>query len=169
MRDAYELATWQRLPRPQPEVFAFFADARNLERITPAFLDFHVLTGSPIEMRAGALIDYRLRLRGVPLRWQSEITVWDPPHRFADVQRRGPYRQWDHTHTFEEDEGGTIVRDRVLYRLRGPDPLTRIVNAVLVAPDTRRIFSFRHAALEECFGLAGQTRSGPVTVVRRRL
>ena len=169
MRDLYELTTWQWLPRPRPEVFAFFSDARNLERITPAFLNFHVLASGTIEMRVGALIDYRLRLRGVPLRWQSEITVWDPPRRFADVQGRGPYRQWDHTHTFEEENGGTMVHDRVLYRLPGPDLLTRAVNALLVAPDTRRIFTFRHAALEACFGIPGQTRSGPVTLARHRL
>ena len=169
MSDAYELATWQWLPRPRPEVFAFFADARNLERITPAFLSFRVLTANPIDMHAGALIDYQLRLRGVPLRWQSEITLWDPPRRFADVQRRGPYRQWDHTHTFDEDDGGTMVREQVLYRLAGPDLLTRAVNALLVQPDTQRIFAFRHAALEECLGLDGLSRSGPVTIVRRRL
>jgi ligand-binding SRPBCC domain-containing protein len=125
-----------------------------------------VLTARPIEMRAGALIDYRLRLRGVPLRWQSEITTWESPHRFVDEQRRGPYRQWIHTHTFEDQAGGTMVRDQVLYRLYGPDVLTRAVNAILVAPDTRRIFAFRHAALEDCLGLAGQTRSGPVTIRR---
>ena len=169
MRDAYELATWQWLPRPRPQVFAFFSDARNLERITPPFLNFQVLTGSPIDIRAGALIDYRLRLRGVPLRWQSEITVWEPPRRFADVQRRGPYRQWEHTHTFDDHDGGTMVRDRVLYALPGPDLLTRAVNALLVAPDTRRIFAFRQAALEACLEVRGQTRSGPVTVDRRRL
>ena len=169
MRDVYELATWQWLPRPRPEVFAFFSDARNLERITPAFLNFHVLTADPIEMRAGAIIDYRLRLRGIPLRWQSEITAWEPPARYADVQRRGPYRQWDHTHDFEEQDGGTLVRDRVLYRLLGPDVLTRVVNAILVEPDTRRIFTFRHAALDDCLGLGGRSRPGPVTVVRRRL
>lgn len=169
MRDIYELATWQWLPRPRPEVFTFFSDAANLERITPAFLNFHVLTASPVEMRAGALIDYRLRLRGLPLRWRSEITLWDPPMRFADVQRRGPYRTWEHTHTFEEEAGGTMVRDQVLYQLPGPDVLTRAVNALLVAPDTRRIFTFRHAALEECLAVAGRARSGPVTIVRRRL
>lgn len=168
MKDAYELETWQWLPRPRADVFAFFSDARNLERITPAFLNFHVVA-SPIEMRPGALIDYRLRLRGLSLRWRSEITVWDPPRRFTDVQRRGPYRRWEHTHTFEEEDGGTMVRDRVLYQLPGPDALTRIVNTLLVAPDTRRIFAFRHAALEESFGLPGQTRPGPVTVVTRRL
>ena len=169
MSDVYELATWQWLPRPRPEVFAFFADARNLERITPPFLNFHVLNAAPIEMRAGALIDYRLRMRGIPLRWQSEITAWEPPRRFIDVQRRGPYRQWHHTHTFEEEEGGTMVRDSVLYTLPGPAFLARAVNALLVAPDTLRIFAFRHAALEECLGLRGETRSSPVTVGRRRL
>ena len=169
MRDTYELATWQWLPRPRPEVFAFFADAHNLERITPAFLRFQVLTSDRIEMRPGALIDYRLRLRGVPLHWQSEITAWEPPHRFIDVQRRGPYRQWHHTHTFEEQDGGTMVRDEVIYSLPGPSLITHAVNALLVAPDTRRIFSFRHTALEEAFGVRGQTRSGRVTVSRRRL
>jgi len=169
VRDVYELTTWQWLPRPRPEVFAFFADARNLERITPAFLHFQVLAAGPIDMRAGALIDYRLRLRGLPIRWQSEITAWDPPRRFADLQRRGPYRQWDHTHTFEEEDGGTMVHDRVRYRLIGPDLFTRVINRVLVAPDTRRIFAFRHAALEECLDLRGRSRSGPVSLVRRRL
>jgi ligand-binding SRPBCC domain-containing protein len=166
VRDVYELATWQWLPRARPAVFAFFADARNLERITPPFLHFHVLTPGPIGMHAGALIDYRLRLRGVPLRWQSEITAWEPPHRFVDVQRRGPYREWNHIHAFEEDGIGTMVRDVVRYRLPGPGLLTRAVNAFLVAPDTRRIFAFRHAAIEECFGVPGQTRSGPVTIRR---
>src|SRR5689334_6083195 len=126
MSDIYELATWQWRPRPRHEVFDFFADARNLERITPAFLNFHVLTPSPIDMRAGAVIDSRQRLRGLPLRWRSEITIWDPPRRFADAQRRGPYQQWDHTHTFEDEDGGTMVHDRVLYRLIGPDVVTRI-------------------------------------------
>ena len=169
MRDVYELTTWQWLPRPRPEVFAFFADARNLERITPAFLRFQLLASGPIDMRAGARIDYRLRLRGVPLRWQSEITIWDPPHRFTDAQRRGPYRRWDHTHTFEVENGGTMVHDRVLYRLIGPDLFTRAINRILVAPDTRRIFEFRHAALEDCLELRGRSRSGPVSLVRRRL
>jgi ligand-binding SRPBCC domain-containing protein len=169
MSDIYELATWQWLPRPRPEVFAFFADAGNLERITPAFLHFVVLTPAPIEMRSGTVIDYRLRLRGVPLNWRSEITLWEPPRCFADVQRRGPYRQWDHTHTFEEEDGGTMVHDRVLYRLPGPAPLTRIVNDIMVGPDTRRIFEFRHHALESCLNVTGLGRSGPVNVVRRHL
>jgi ligand-binding SRPBCC domain-containing protein len=150
-------------------VFAFFADAHNLERITPPFLKFEVLTQGAIVMRPGALIDYRLRLRGVPLNWRTEITSWDPPRQFTDVQLRGPYRQWDHTHTFDDEDGGTMARDRVLYRLPGPDVFTRVVNAVMVAPDTRTIFTYRHAALEDAFDVRGRARSGPVSIARLRL
>ena len=145
------LSTWQWLPRPREEVFRFFSDARNLQRITPEFLHFHVLTPGPIEMRRGALIDYRLKLRGVPLRWRSEITSWEPPQRFSDIQVRGPYAEWVHTHAFEEKDGGTLVTDVVRYRLRGPRFLTGIINRVLVAPDSKRIFEFRHRALEQIF------------------
>src|SRR5579871_5848818 len=88
----------QFLPRPLEEVFPFFADAGNLPILTPPWLHFHILTTRPIEMRRGALIDYRLRIHGLPIRWQSEIVEWDPPHRFVDEQRRGPYRLWHHEH-----------------------------------------------------------------------
>lgn len=164
--DAYLLRTWLWLPESRARVFPFFADARNLERITPAFLRFRVLNGSPIVMGPGALIDYRLTLRGIPLRWRTEITTWDPPARFCDTQLRGPYAEWVHTHTFEEQDGGTLIRDAVRYRLPGPALLTRLVNALLVAPDTRRIFEFRHAALCAAFGANGRARLGPVTVQR---
>lgn len=157
------MTTWQWLPRRRDEVFRFFSDAANLQRITPAFLHFHVLTPGPITMRPGTLIDYRLNLHGVPIRWRSEITVWEPPVRFADIQRRGPYAEWNHTHTFEEQDGGTLVRDVVRYRLRGPGFASRLVNKLLVAPDTRRIFEFRHSALEEIFGVRNQARSGEIT------
>lgn len=168
MADRYELTTWQWLPRPREEVFAFFSDARNLQRITPAFLNFQVLTRGPIEMRPGALIDYRLSLRGIPLRWQTEITEWQPPLRFADIQRRGPYAEWVHSHTFEEQDEGTLVHDTVRYRLWGPGIVTRLVNRLLVAPDTTRIFAFRHQALEKAFGAAAAARSGPITIARAR-
>ena len=161
---SHVLTTWQWLPRPREEVFRFFADARNLQRITPAFLHFEVLTPGPIEMRAGAVIDYRLRLRGVPLRWRTEITTWEPPIRFADIQLRGPYAEWVHTHTFDEQDDGTLVRDSVRYRLWGPGLVTRIVNRVLVAPDTKRIFEFRHQALEEILDAKGRARSGEVVL-----
>jgi ligand-binding SRPBCC domain-containing protein len=161
---SYCLSTWQWLPRPREDVFRFFSDARNLQRITPAFLHFEVLTPGRIEMRTGTLIDYRLTLRGIPLRWKSQITLWEPPQRFADVQVRGPYSEWVHTHTFEEEDGGTLVRDVVRYRLWGPGFLTGIINRVLVAPDTKRIFEFRHNALEGIFDARARARSGEVTL-----
>ena len=104
----------------------------------------------PLEMRAGARIDYRLRVRGLPLRWQSEITAWEPPHRFLDEQRRGPYRLWVHEHTFVERDGGTEVRDRVTYAVPGG----WLVERLLVGPDVRRIFAFRRETLARLFGAA---------------
>ena len=169
MADVYTLTTWQWLPLPRDRVFAFFSDAFNLERITPDLLRFRVQTPPPIEMRPGARIDYRLSLRGLPMRWQSEITEWEPPVKFADTQRRGPYREWYHTHLFEERDGGTLVHDVVRYQLIGPAALTRAINALLVAPDTRRIFAFRHGALERALGLEGKTKSGPVSIERGHL
>jgi ligand-binding SRPBCC domain-containing protein len=166
--DIYNLKTWIWLPHPRERVFAFFADAHNLERITPPFLRFRVLNTSAIVMGPGALIDYQLRLHGVPLKWQTEITTWQPPEQFCDVQLRGPYSEWIHTHTFDEHDGGTMVRDEVRYRLPGPYFATRIVNALMVAPDTRKIFEFRHEALAQLFGAPHTARMGPVTVERLR-
>src|SRR5690348_414160 len=113
----FESELW--LPRPRDAVFAFFADADNLETITPPWLRFEILTSKPITMRPGALIDYRLRIHGIPIRWQTEIAEWSPPHRFVDIQLRGPYTLWHHTHTFEEQDGGTLCRDLVRYRPLG--------------------------------------------------
>jgi ligand-binding SRPBCC domain-containing protein len=137
-------------PRPVAEVFRFFADARNLEALTPPWLRFKVLSPEPVTMRPGTRIDYRLRLRGLPLRWQSEITVWDPPRRFVDEQRRGPYRLWIHEHVFEERGGGTICRDQVRYAVLGG----ALVNRWLVRPDLNRIFEYRRRRLTEILGEA---------------
>jgi len=105
-------------------VFPFFAEARNLETLTPPWLKFEVLTPAPIVMRPGTLIDYRIRVHGLPIRWRTEITAWDPPHRFVDVQLHGPYTLWHHTHTFEERDGGTLCLDHVRYcRARGANQL----------------------------------------------
>ena len=135
------------LPRPRDEVFAFFADAGNLQAITPPWVHFEILTPAPIPMRAGALIDYRIRVHGLPLRWRTEITEWAPPHRFVDVQRRGPYAFWEHTHTFEERDGGTLCRDLVRYRPRGG----ALVHRLFVRRDVERIFEYRRQCLLERF------------------
>jgi ligand-binding SRPBCC domain-containing protein len=137
----------QRVGLPPEEAFAFYADARNLEAITPPWLGFRVTTPEPIEMAAGTLIEYRLRLHGIPIRWRTRIAVWEPPHRFVDVQLRGPYALWEHTHTFEPDgAGATIIRDRVRYRLP-LGPLGGLAHAALVRRDLRRIFDFRRDAV----------------------
>ncbi len=136
------------LPKPLQEVFAFFADARNLEKLTPPWLHFEVLTPGPLVMRPGTLIDYRIRLHGLPLRWQSEITAWEPPFRFADEQRRGPYRLWNHQHLFRACGEGTIAEDKVEYAVLGGS----LVNRFFVAPDLERIFAYRRQRLVEIFG-----------------
>ena len=133
------------LPLQPHEVFPFFADAFNLERLTPPSLRFEVLTPPPIEMAAGALIAYRVRLRGIPMRWQSEITAWEPPHRFVDEQRRGPYRLWVHEHTFTAQDGGTLAKDIVQYAVLGGV----IVQRLFVAPELKSIFDYRNAALKD--------------------
>ena len=139
--------TEQLLPSAPASVFPFFADARNLERITPAWLNFQVVTLGSIEMRRGALIDYRIRLHGMPLRWRTEIREWDPPHRFVDVQLRGPYRMWHHTHTFAAVAGGTLCRDEVRYAVPGG----RLLNWLFVRREVRAIFAYRTQALRRVF------------------
>jgi len=141
----HESELW--LPRPRAEVFPFFADARNLERITPATLNFRVLTPGAIEMRAGTLIDYKLRVRGVPLRWRTRISEWEPEARFVDEQLRGPYRRWHHTHTFEDRDGGTLCTDRVEYAYWGDF----LVHSWLVKKDVEKIFVYRGKVLKEIF------------------
>ena len=133
------------LPRPRDEVFAFFADAHNLQAITPPWVKFEVLTPKPIEMKTGALIDYRIRVHGLPIRWRTEITEWNPPDHFVDVQLRGPYTLWHHTHTFEERDGGTLCIDDVRYRPRGG----ALMNWLFVRRDVERIFDYRQQRLHE--------------------
>lgn len=135
------------LPRAIEEVFSFFSDARNLEQITPPWLKFQVMNQEAIAMAPGARISYRLRLRGVPIRWESEITAWEPPHRFVDEQRRGPYRFWKHEHRFTPRGNGTEMTDEVQYAVIGGT----LVNALLVAPDLQKIFHFRQDKLASIF------------------
>ena len=136
------------LPRQPEEVFDFYADAFNLERLTPPWLRFEVVTPAPITMQAGVEIDYRLRLHGLSLKWRSRITDWDPPHRFADEQVRGPYRTWVHEHTFTHHDGGTLVGDYVQYSMLGG----WLADRLLVRRDLRRIFAYRQERLAEIFG-----------------
>lgn len=138
----------QRLPGTPAEVFPFFADALNLEAITPPWLGFRVDTPGPIDMRPGAVIEYRLRLHGVPLRWRTTIAVWDPPYRFVDVQIRGPYRLWHHTHDFRPDgDGGTLMRDTVRYGLP-LGPVGSLAHRLLVRRDLAAIFDFRGETID---------------------
>lgn len=151
----YRLQTQIWLPQTRAEIFAFFADPRNLERLTPPWLRFAILTRDPIKMKKGTLLDYRLKIRGIPMRWQSEIATWDPPTRFVDRQTRGPYTLWVHEHSFSDDRGGTLVGDNVTYA----PPGGWIVQKFLVAPDLQRIFRYRHQVLQEIFNPIKQVPS----------
>lgn len=136
----------QRVDLPLAETFGLYADAHNLEAITPPFLRFRVVTPRPVEMRRGTLIAYRLRLRGIPVRWLTRIETWEPPHRFVDVQVRGPYAHWHHTHEFEARGDGTLIRDRVRYRI-GFGPLGTLALRLFVHRDLERIFDHRREAI----------------------
>lgn len=141
------------LPRPIDEVFAFFSSAENLESITPPWLKFWITTKRPIEMRQGTLIDYKLKLKGIPLRWRSEITVWNPPHCFVDEQRKGPYRAWRHEHRFQAKDGGTVVHDEVRYSVWGG----KLADCLFVKKDLERIFHFRQEMMRGIFSRSGPT------------
>jgi ligand-binding SRPBCC domain-containing protein len=136
----------QLVARPLPEVLEFFARAHNLERITPPWLGFEVLTPEPIEMRPGTLIEYRLRLHGVPVRWLTRIEAFEDGRGFVDAQLRGPYRLWHHTHTFEARGEATLVRDRVRYALP-LGLLGALAHLAFVRRDLRRIFDYRRDAV----------------------
>jgi ligand-binding SRPBCC domain-containing protein len=138
----------QLLPGAPGEVFEFYAEAGNLERITPRWLGFQIVTPQPIEMRPGALIEYRLKLHGAPLRWLTRIEAWEPGERFVDVQVRGPFRRWHHTHTFEPCAGGTCARDEVRYALP-LGPLGELAHRLFVRRDLELIFDFRHASVSK--------------------
>jgi ligand-binding SRPBCC domain-containing protein len=140
----FELHRECLVPRPLDEVFAFFASPANLPAVTPPRLGLRIVSPPPAAITVGTRLDYRLRVRGVPLRWQSEITAWQPPHRFVDEQRRGPYRLWIHEHLFAAQADGTRVTDRVCYALWGGALVQR-----LVAGDLERIFDFRERRQRE--------------------
>lgn len=145
---SFTLDYQQELPGDLHSVFSFFADPINLEAITPPWLRFRVLGSSTERVEEGTTIDYKLRLRGLPIRWQSVISRWEPPYRFVDSQVVGPYRSWVHLHTFEEIDGGVLVKDHVDYEVPGG----AIVNRLFVRRDLEKIFSFRQERIAALLG-----------------
>jgi ligand-binding SRPBCC domain-containing protein len=138
------------LPRPVEEVFEFFSDAFNLEAITPPQMHFHVVTARPIELKAGARIDYKLRINGVPVGWTTLIETWNPPHEFSDIQLSGPYKLWHHTHAFTATGGGTKMADHVDYEL----PLGflgELAHRLWVRRQVESIFVYREKIVRERF------------------
>lgn len=135
------------VPRPRAEVFPFFAAAENLQRITPPWVDFKIVTPLPIAMHVGALIDYRLKVHSVPIGWRTEITAWDPPHHFVDTQVNGPYLRWVHSHRFRDVPRGTQVDDEVDFSVLGG----RVVEHLFVRRDLRAIFLHRQRAILDAF------------------
>ena len=140
------------MPVPPERAFAFYGDALNLEPLTPPWLHFEVTTPGEIELAAGSLLDYKLKLHGIPIRWQTKIETWEAPRRFVDTQARGPYSLWEHTHTFEPaGEGETVIGDRVRYAIPF-GPLGTLAERLFVRRDLRRIFDYRAAAVAERLG-----------------
>lgn len=143
----HDLRAEVELPLELESVFKFFSKAENLERITPPELNFRILTASPVNMRVGTLIDYRLKLFGVPFSWRTLISEWEPPYAFTDEQIKGPYSLWVHRHTFEATPNGTLIRDHVRYRL----PLSPLGDIALpiIKLQLRRIFAHRQASVRQ--------------------
>ncbi|HWG56929.1 MAG TPA: SRPBCC family protein [Gaiellaceae bacterium] len=143
----FELNRTQTVPLPLEQAFSFFGDPSNLEAITPPWLRFAIVE-APDELRAGSRLRYRLRLFGLPLGWTTEIAVWQPPRRFVDVQLRGPYLEWVHTHRLESVSGGTEIFDSVRYRIAG-GPLAPLAQRLLVRRWLDEIFDFRRGRIAE--------------------
>lgn len=146
-----EARVW--LARPRPEVFAFFADPRNLLKLTPPRVGLRLLSDVG-ELAAGAVLDLRVAWLGLPLSWRSYIREYDPPYRFVDVQVRGPWARWEHRHLFLEEGGGTWVEDRVTYRLP-LGALGRLAHAALVRRQLRGLWAYRQRRLGELLARAG--------------
>ena len=151
----FTLRREQLLPRPPERVFPFFTDARNLEAITPPLLRFEVVTPGEIPMRVGTLIQYRLKVHGIGVDWLTSIQEWDPPHRFVDVQVRGPYALWHHTHSFDASDDGTrtLMRDTVRYAV-GFGPFGQLAARAFVHRDVAAIFEYREHVVRDRLSLA---------------
>lgn len=147
----YTMAFTQQVARPLPEVFNFFSRAENLEALTPPWLNFKILKAEPQPVQQGTVIHYSLSVHGIPLRWTSEIVEWEPPHRFVDLQLRGPYKLWRHEHRFEARDGGTLISDTINLSL----PLGflgQIAYKIKVHSDVQEIFAFRREKIRALFG-----------------
>lgn len=145
----YILRSCQRFPGSPEEIFPFFSDATNLELITPDSIRFKIVTPLPIDMHEGTLIDYSLRIRGIPIKWRTLISEWNPPFWFADEQLKGPYRQWIHEHRFTDEGSTTLMEDTVRYKVYGG----ALINSLLVQPDLMKIFTNRITVLRKHFPL----------------
>lgn len=157
MAKRYRLERVQVVPAPRDKVFAFFSLAQNLELLTPDFLKFRIVTPPPIEMRQGTLIEYRISLGGIPMKWLTEIQEWQPNERFVDTQLRGPYRHWHHSHEFRDAKGGTEMRDTVDYELPF-GPLGRLAHVLTVQRLLKKLFDYRVAAIERGFRGTGEAQ-----------
>ena len=147
----FRLEQEQLVAAPRTEVFSFFSNAFNLERLTPPFLNFKILTPAPIDIQTDTIIEYRIKLFGIPMYWRTRILAFEPEDSFIDSQERGPYTLWHHTHTFEETDDGTLMKDIVLYRLP-LGPLGRLAHFLFVRRTLKRIFSYRRDALADLMG-----------------
>ena len=159
----YMLKRQQLIPRPLDEVFGFFKRPENLARLTPTKLGFHILTPTPIEMKAGAVIDYTIKLSGLPIRWTTLITSYDPPYKFVDQQLKGPYSFWHHTHTFSPTNDGTLIIDEVRY-VPPLGILGRLAHALFIRHQLERIFDFRAEFIESYFN--GEPKPEPVELLK---
>jgi ligand-binding SRPBCC domain-containing protein len=146
----YTLRREQFIARPVADVFPFFSNTANLQQITPAFLDFTILTPQPVEIRRGTILDYRIRWYFIRILWRTMIVEWKPPHGFVDVQIKGPYKLWRHAHAFEESQGGTRMVDSVSYELP-LGILGDIAHSLKVRSDLERIFDYRRDRIQEIF------------------
>jgi ligand-binding SRPBCC domain-containing protein len=146
----HRLIREQLLGGAPTDVFAFFTDVANLERITPAWMGFRILTPPPVTLGEGAIVEYSIRLAGLPMRWRTRITDWQPVRRFVDVQERGPYSLWEHTHSFRATDAGVLMRDEVRYALP-LGPLGALAHAIVVRASLGRIFDHRYDVLAARF------------------
>jgi hypothetical protein len=154
----YLIRAEQFVPRPLEEVFDFFSKAENLQQLTPPWMNFHILSVEPNPVRKGTLIQYSLRWRMFPIRWTTEITDWEPPRRFVDLQLRGPYKLWRHEHRFTVEGNGTLISDEVQYELPF-GVLGRIGHAIKVKSDVEVIFAYRKKAVDRHFATKTQVLS----------